>query len=635
MLESIRSSARSLWVKIAFGVIILVFVFWGVGNYNDRDYSNVVAVVNGQPILAVEFARAYQAAEEAIMRNNPGVTREQLAQDQLGRQVLRDMITSTLLAQEAERAGVFVSPGELLNQVSRVEAFQNDNGKFDPDVYQRVLAAQRLTPAQYEKNVSDAMIEGKMFQLVTAPAWVDEEEARNRFKYLGEQRQVSYLFVPAKDFVADIQVTEDQAREFYQQHPEAFATPAKVNIQYISVEPADLVDKDAISDEVAKQWYQDNQERYAVEEGVNAAHILVPVAQDADEALQDAAREQIALIQQELAAGKPFADLADQYNPQNAADKGGELGWIGRGMTVPEFEEVAFSATPGIVSDVVRTPFGLHLVLVHEHRQAGVRPFAEVADEVRTAVATEEGMDKLSEVLDDLIEDNIMQKPMTDSAEKYKLAVRTSGLLDKNELMREVGVASEGADALLAIPAGAPLDTPLEAGNGYVVARVTEAVPAGTETFDVARGQIEKELALDGALEKAMQEATTVLEKAAGDPAFAPDGLKGEVQVMRGAPIEGMYPDPALNEAIFAQKPVAWLPKATMAATTDGTGALIVRVDAIQPADEEAWERVRDQLAESVRQDRQEGMYALFLEHLGDHAKIEITNQSIIDQLGR
>ena len=84
MLEYSRTSAQSFGVKVAFGVIILVFVFWCVGNFNDRDYSNVVAVVNGQPILAQEFERAYRNAEEYLLRTNPGLTREQLIRDHLG-----------------------------------------------------------------------------------------------------------------------------------------------------------------------------------------------------------------------------------------------------------------------------------------------------------------------------------------------------------------------------------------------------------------------------------------------------------------------------------------------------------------------------------------------------------------------
>ncbi len=110
MLDYIRNSAQSFGVKVAFGIIILVFVFWGIGNFNDRDYSNVVAVVNGEPILAQEFEKAYRNAEEYILSNNPGATREMLAREHLGRRVLNDMIQLTLMSQEAAKSGIEITP---------------------------------------------------------------------------------------------------------------------------------------------------------------------------------------------------------------------------------------------------------------------------------------------------------------------------------------------------------------------------------------------------------------------------------------------------------------------------------------------------------------------------------------------
>lgn len=105
MLNYIRSNAQSFGVKLAFGIIILVFVFWGVGSLTDRATVNVVAVVNGDPILFQQFEQAYRNAEESILRDNPGVTREQLKEQHLGRRVLR-ILSCKRSRPEAERAGL-------------------------------------------------------------------------------------------------------------------------------------------------------------------------------------------------------------------------------------------------------------------------------------------------------------------------------------------------------------------------------------------------------------------------------------------------------------------------------------------------------------------------------------------------
>ena len=90
MLDYIRSNAQSFGVKVAFAIIILVFMFWGVGSLTDGGSSNVVAKVNGEAITAQQFEQAYQRAAEYAMRNDPSLTREALVQQKLGRQVLNE-----------------------------------------------------------------------------------------------------------------------------------------------------------------------------------------------------------------------------------------------------------------------------------------------------------------------------------------------------------------------------------------------------------------------------------------------------------------------------------------------------------------------------------------------------------------
>lgn len=120
---------------------------------------------------------AYRNAEESLLRNNPGLTREQLNAQQLGRQVLRDLVTQSLLRQEAARMGISVSPLELRLAVGQIKAFQNDKGDFDPAAYKRVLQAQRLSPADFEQETSADLLRRKLFALVTAGAWTDPAEA--------------------------------------------------------------------------------------------------------------------------------------------------------------------------------------------------------------------------------------------------------------------------------------------------------------------------------------------------------------------------------------------------------------------------------------------------------------------------
>ena len=89
---------------------------------------------------------------------------------------------------------------------------------------------------------------------------------------------------------------------------------------------------------------------------VRASHILVGTEAEA------------AAISKKLATGSKFEDLARQYSKCPSGQKGGDLGFFGRGMMVKEFEEAAFSLPPGSVSKPVKTEFGFHLIKVTAKR---------------------------------------------------------------------------------------------------------------------------------------------------------------------------------------------------------------------------------------------------------------------------
>lgn len=641
MLEYIRSSAQSFGVKIAFGLIILVFVFWGVGNFNDRDYSNVVAVVNGEPIVALEFEKAYHNAEEYLLRSNPGLTREQLAKQHLGRQVLRDLIQETLLAQEARRAGVTVSPLEMRNAVGQIKAFQNDKGEFDPESYKRVLQAQRLSPAQYEKNLAEQLLRDKMFALVTASAWVDPDEALHRFNFLRERRLIDYLFFPATDLKSKVSVTDADIQAYYDSHKDQFGIPPRVNAAFIEVAPAALADRSKIDEAAVKARYESEKSKYDRPEQIHLRHILAPLPQDPDEAAIKAAEERLQNAAKEIASGKSFQEVADACNEPGIAEKGGDLGWISRGQTaIPEFEEIIFALPAGKVSEPIRTPLGLHLALVEAKRPAGTAPFEEVKDEITNAIAFEEGSDKLHDVLDALIEDNILMKPIAESAAKYNLKASETGPADKNQLIQKLKIKPEGADALLATPAGAPIDAALEAGDNYIIARVLEALPAAVKPFSDVKAEIREQLIAERAQALAISEAKTALAKVKNESiAKAKEqfpGIKASEPLERAGGIPGFIPNPDLIQSIFASTLETWLPDPAAVAQTDGaTGAMLVYVDKLVAPPAEEYEAIAKILGNAAKQERMEAIYEMFMQRLAQNAKVEFANTDLIDKIGQ
>lgn len=634
MLETIRNGAKSFGIKVAFGIIILVFVFWGIGNFNDRDYSNVVAVVNGQPIVASEFEKAYRGAEDLLLRQNPGLTREQLEKANLGRQVLNDLIQQMLLEQEGHRAGIDVSPIELRKQAEGMKIFQDEQGKFDPQAYTRVLEAQRISPAEFEKNLGSELLRGKVYEMVTAPVWVDSDEARKRYNFNRERRILDYIFLPASEFMDKAAPDQEEARKYYEENKPLFAEPARVEIEYISVSPEHLAKPDEIGEEEARSWYQANPGKFAVPERVKASHILVPLTADADDAALKKANEKIAAASASLAAGTAFAAVADKFNLPAAAGKGGELGWIERGQTVPEFEKAAFSLKPGEISQPVRSPFGLHLIKIDEKEAGGTKPFESVMEEARKGAAIDRAADRLHETLDALIEDNILQKPMADSAARYGLEVKKSGLLDEAALVQKLGLSPESAQALLAATKDAPIDTALDAGKEYLVARVLENSPAGSRPYENVQSLIAETLKNEKALAAAMKKATEILAELPAKSAEEAKrlGMKESAPIGREEALPGFNANPAFDGAVFTANAGEWLPQPFSMQNEQGAGAMIARTQKIIEPDGNEYESVAEIMQNGIKQQRADELFSFFMQELGGKAKIEIVNPDLINR---
>ena len=153
-----------------------------------------------------------------------------------------------------------------------------------------------------------------------------------------------------------------------------------------------LQDLPPVTDEQVKAYYDANGDKYSTTT-IKARHILVK-----DEAK---AHELQAQLKQ---APDQFAELAKANSADTAsARKGGDLGFFGRGRMVPEFEVAAFALkSPGEISEVVKTPYGYHIIQLEERRDGDQRPFDQVKEQIRATLRNEAMQDKTKAYYDQL-----------------------------------------------------------------------------------------------------------------------------------------------------------------------------------------------------------------------------------------
>jgi peptidyl-prolyl cis-trans isomerase C len=158
-----------------------------------------------------------------------------------------------------------------------------------------------------------------------------------------------------------------------------------------------------VDDETARAFYDEHAEEFTEDGGVKARHILLRLSPNAGEPEKAAARTLADDLRRQIVAGADFGKLARIHSedPGSAAN-GGDLGTVIQGQTVPNFETALFALDPGDVSAIVETPFGVHVIQMIEREPARLLPFTETAVQIRDFLAQQEQQAKTEAFIEGL-----------------------------------------------------------------------------------------------------------------------------------------------------------------------------------------------------------------------------------------
>ena len=218
-----------------------------------------------------------------------------------------------------------------------------------------------------------------------------------------QQAKLMKVSVAAKDVDAEVdkqyndllsknKITEDQLKTYLQGQGKTLESFKKEMRDSIEMQLRDKALRDAVvgniepTDDELMAYFEKNISKYTQPEQVRASHILVADLDTANKVLD------------ELNNGADFAELAKKYSTDTGTkDKGGDLGWFGRGQMVKEFEDAAFSLKVGEVSQPVKTQYGYHIIKVTDHKDAHTPNLADVKTKVHDDYVKEIGDKKFND----------------------------------------------------------------------------------------------------------------------------------------------------------------------------------------------------------------------------------------------
>ncbi len=642
MLKLMRDRLSSLkWILwfVVFVFVLLVFVDWGSGRGSSRGMAGVAAQIGDVSISEAAFLHEMKSTE-ARFRDMYGQQYDQIRDKlDLGSITIQNLVDRELLLQIARSMGLHVTDQELLDRILSFDVFRRQDGTFvGPELYARILRSNQTTPEEFEASLRQDLLLMKLNQAVTTGLVVPDEAVEREYERRNEKASFAALFVPVGRAEAGVQVSDDQARAYYDAHKDEFERPDQRRLRYLLVDNTRLRRTLDITDAQIQEYYQSHQDEFKQGEEVKARHILIrPESQD-DAGWQAALTKAQEVYRKATAPGADFAALAREYSDDTGSkEKGGDLGWFGKGRMVPAFEKAAFSLEPGQVSEPVRSQFGYHIIEVEDHRPARLQPLSEVREQVRQKIA--DGMiDAEGSRRAASLRETIDAKSLTTGEQWQALAdendVVTSNVTPyfaKGEPIPGLGRDPELAAAVWDAKKGA-IGGPTRTNRGWVVYEVEDVRSAGLAPFD----EVEEEARDAARRETALTTLTARMQEAA-DTGLSLDDLAarfgGAVQDVtdhrRGAPIAGIGSAVSLEKAVFATAEGSLTP----AVQVGDRGVAVARVTAKTMVDPQTMAAQLDDLRSMMVQDEaQKVLTAMLAEQKREHPVT--INQELVSRFG-
>ncbi|MFN1549864.1 peptidylprolyl isomerase [Vibrio natriegens] len=492
MMDRLREGVNSIAVKIILGLIILSFVFAGVGSYIVGGTNNAAAKVGNTDIPRGEFEMAYQNERNRMQAQLGDYFSQMLADpayvESFRKSVLDRMINDVLLDQQAEALGLRISDEQVRSMILEMPQFQS-NGQFDQEIYQASLRRAGFSPDTFAEYMRRELVREQLLNALQTSEFTLPGEVQVQGELFTQTRDIRTVAIDFEEFAKNVELTDEEIQDYYKANQDNFTRPEQAKVAYIELSAEALKTQIEVSDEEVQKYYDEHLDKYSSEEQRRVAHILV---EGDDEAKAQA-------ILDELNNGAEFATLAEEKSDDfGSAEIGGDLGWIERDVMDPAFEEAAFALeNVGDVSELVKSDFGYHIIKLEELKDSVAKPFADVAAEIKQELVDQKAVDKFYELQNEL-ERVAFEYPdsLDDASKAVDQEVKTTGFVsqaDAPEVLRNPAVMQ----AILSPEVkedGLNSEAIEVAPEHIVVVRVEEARPETVLPLEEVKDQVVTEL---------------------------------------------------------------------------------------------------------------------------------------------
>ncbi|SPE44932.1 PpiC-type peptidyl-prolyl cis-trans isomerase [Candidatus Sulfotelmatobacter sp. SbA7] len=611
--------------------------FFGTGG----PAKGVVATVAGNDITSLEVQReAQQMVQQQFPRGGAQVA---MLMPYFASQAAEQLISRSAIVAEAQRLGLHATDEDVRDELQhgRYAPVFFPEGKFiGQAAYEERLQQASLTVPQFEQGVKDDILLEKLRNLVAGSALVTDAEVHEKFVKDNTKVKFDYAVLRKEDILKTLHPAEAELKAYYDQHKASYANsiPEKRKIKYALLDSAKVQAGILVSHQELAAYYDQHRDEYRVPEQVNVRQILVKTPlPDADGKVDakgvEAARTKGEDALQQLKAGAKFEDVAKKYSDDPSGKTGGSIGWVKRGgFPVAEVDKAAFSLAKGANSDLISAGYAFVILHVDDKQDAHAKTLDEVKDQIEPVIKAQKASQAADAQATALLS-QARSAGLDKAATARGLQVVTTDFIGRGDSLPGIGNAAQLMGAVFNAAEKSPPDE-LALPQGFVIYELLAIKPPATPSFEDIRARVENEFKESRATALLTQKTQELSDRAKSehDLKKAAKELGATVKTSDLVLPDGQVPDLG---ALSGPASVAFTLKAGEISgpiDTNSSGAVLSVLERQVPSDQD-YAAKKDQIRDSLRQNKQQELFGLFVTNLRQQmeksGKIKINQQEL------
>lgn len=509
MLEMFRNAGKSWVAKILLMLLAGSFGVWGIQDIFGGFNATALATVGNQEISSQQYSISYQNAMQSLaQQTGRNLTAEEARSMGVDRSILNNLIQSAAIDAQAADLKLSISKESIAEQALANPVFQS-NGKFDPQLFARILQQNGLNEEMYVASESRNRTRNAITNAVDRGFMPPSTLVEALYRYRNEQRDAKYFTIKASE--ADVPApTDEELKKQYETTPAAYTAPEYRSIAVMKVEPADMAPKITITPEALSAGYEKYKRDYFTPEKRTILQISFPTIDEAKKA------------KQRISAGEDFLAIAKERGASDAditfADKSKEE------FLDKTVADAAFKLKQDEVSEPVSGSLVTALLKATKITVEKQSLLDEIKNELTKRLQAERALDEIQSIYDAVEDARAAQTKFEEISKAQSIpfvvvpAVSATGLGPDGKEVDIPGKA-EVLKAAFASDVGVENDA-LTPQDSYYWYEVREVIPSALKPLDTVKSQIISDVTARKIRDLLTERASGMVKKLDGGATF-------------------------------------------------------------------------------------------------------------------